>query len=431
MAAGRRRSDQRPPARPAASPDQRPSRTWLAVLHHLSGWSSGRCRSPGAGGRHRRGRAGADRRVGPADPRPDAALRRRAGGARAVAVRGHGRRRGPGLAGRPAPPVPLAGDPGPGRLHRPRHLGQDLLPAAAAARQRAAVPGRRRLLGRRPGHAPAHAAALPLAAPPAAGGALDRRGTPLRAARPTRRGGCRAAGAASAARSPRRRSPAASRPPTPALPGGCSRRPADLAARVTELEMQPRAGGGRGRGRAAADRARPARRRPAAPGRAGDGARPGQGEVRRRPRGGQGAPRPGARRGQGGADRAAEPGPRRAPADPDRARPRRGPVRPRRALPGPGRRAGRGAGQAEAGRRGGRVLHGRRGAHQRGQALPRQPRQRRGRGPRLPRHADRRWSATTASAGPTRTGPACPAWPTGSAASTASCRSSPRPAAPR
>ena len=51
---------------------------------------------------------------------------------------------------------------------------------------------------------------------------------------------------------------------------------------------QPRAGGGRGRGRAAPDRARPARRRPAAPGGAGDGARPGQGEVRRRPRGRQG-----------------------------------------------------------------------------------------------------------------------------------------------
>jgi signal transduction histidine kinase len=59
------------------------------------------------------------------------------------------------------------------------------------------------------------------------------------------------------------------------------------------------------------------------------------------------------------------------------------------ALPDPGRRARRRAGAAQVRGGGGRLLHGGRGADQRGQALPRQPGQGRGGRPRLPGHADR------------------------------------------
>ena len=119
---------------------QRSPRTWLAVLHHLAGLVIGAVSFPlvlagvtvgavlapiGGSGlpilgltlRYTDGLAAIERS-------------RFAGLAGAA---------GPGVAGRLPPPVPLAGDPGPGRLHRPRHLGQDLLPAAGAARQRAPV----------------------------------------------------------------------------------------------------------------------------------------------------------------------------------------------------------------------------------------------------------------------------------------------------
>ena len=89
--------------------------------------------------------------------------------------------------------------------------------------------------------------------------------------------------------------------------------------------------------RAAADRARPARRRAGAAGRAQHAARPGRGAARRPARGRR--PRAaGARRGRRRDRRAARPRPRDRPAGPRRPRPgRRGRVaRPARAAPGHG-----------------------------------------------------------------------------------------------
>ena len=226
-----RAQDQRPTARgqrprsgPAAARDQRPPRTWLAVLHHLVGLIIGALSFPlvlagvtvgsvltpiGGSGlpilgltlRYTDGLAALER-------------------SRFAGMAG---REVPALARRPPPPLPLAGDPGPGRLHRPRHLGQDLLSAAAAARQRAAVPDRGRLLGRRPGHAPAHGCRSTSGRTPcppsrtgrpAPGGAAGRPAAP---GRPSAAGsrGRRRPPAARCCSPPRRGCPAASPPRTP------------------------------------------------------------------------------------------------------------------------------------------------------------------------------------------------------------------------
>ena len=74
------------------------------------------------------------------------------------------------------------------------------------------------------------------------------------------------------------------------------------------------------------------------------------------------------RRGQAGDQRAARAGPRHPPGRADRPRARRRPVGARRPQPGPGRPRRRSARTPAAGRRGGRLLRGGRGAHQRRQA---------------------------------------------------------------
>ena len=84
---------------------------------------------------------------------------------------------------------------------------------------------------------------------------------------------------------------------------------------------------------------------------------------------------PGSRAGQAGADRAAEPGPRSPSAGAVGPRAGRRPVRAGRAQPGAGHGPGRPARPPPAARGGGdRLLRGRRGPHQRGQARPGEPR---------------------------------------------------------
>ena len=135
--------------------------------------------------------------------------------------------------------------------------------------------------------------------------------------------------------------PRLGRPSTSRWPGGCSAPAAGelLAARVVTLERDPGAGGRRRRRRAPPDRARPARRRPAAAGRARDEPGPGPGQkLDDDPDGARAAARRGARRGQAGPGRAARPRPRAPPGGAHRPRPRRRAVGAGRPLPGPGRR---------------------------------------------------------------------------------------------
>src|SRR5580698_9541273 len=157
--------DQRPPAqdqrslardqrlaadqRPARA--ERPSRTWLAVLHQLLGLIIGAVSFPLVLAGVTTGAVLAP--IGGSGLPILGLTLRYTDGLAAIE-----RSRFAGMAGRVVPPWPVDTR----RLYRPRHLGQDLLSAAAAARQRAAVPDRGRVLGGRPGHAPADAAALPV-----------------------------------------------------------------------------------------------------------------------------------------------------------------------------------------------------------------------------------------------------------------------------
>ena len=160
------------------------------------------------------------------------------------------------------------------------------------------------------------------------------------------------------------------------------RREAEEALRRREVEAAPLGGAARlarphrrgRRRRAAQDRARPPRRRPAA---ARDArARRAGGKRARRTRARVGgpvprAPRRGALAGLGGAARAR---PRHPPRGADRPRPRARDRDARRACAGPGR-GGRAPGRAPVARgRGDGVLHRLRGAHQRRQVRPRDPR---------------------------------------------------------
>ena len=116
----------------------------------------------------------------------------------------------------------------------------------------------------------------------------------------------------------------------------------------------------------------------------------------------------------------------RASPGPDRPRPGRRPVRPGRAQPCPGLRAGGRRAEAVGIGRGHRLLRGRRGAHQRRQACPRDPRRGIGRAARRRAHCRDprrrgRWRRTARHR-------ACPASRTGSPAWTAGCRWTARPA---
>ncbi len=169
--------------------------------------------------------------------------------------------------------------------------------------------------------------------------------------------------------------------------------------------------GRRGRGdrrRAPADRARPARRPAAAAGVAGDEPRHGPGTTSTDAlAAGAGGDRVGPRRGARRAHRAAPVRPRAAPGGAQRPRARRRAVRRRRAGAVPVRLSVDMPVRCSPTRRGGRLLRGVRGAHQRGQARPGDPGRRH-------RRADRRSallsrSSTTARGGARIDGRATPA----------------------
>ncbi len=238
-------------------------------------------------------------------------------------------------------------------------LASDRLPPADRAGP-GVVRARRGLsLGHRPGAD--HPVRLGLAAA-ARSGAAQRAGRPGRGAHGGRRavagGGALGDDAGRLAGGPLGAGPAR------AQPGGEAGAPGRGDRRV------PGRSGGRGGRRAPPDRAGPARRRPAAPHLPRDEPGPGPAHPQGLPARRHAGDRRRARGGPGGHRRAARPGPGAAPGGPGGPRSGRGAVRhrgPGPAAGAPGRRAVR---PDRPDRRGGRLLHRLRGAHQRGQARP-------------------------------------------------------------